>query len=143
MPILSLGVSYRRAPVELLERLAFTDEDHPQAYRRLLESEAVTEGAILSTCNRVEVYGNVESYHAGFQELKRFLAESREVATEEFDEPLYSHYEAHAAEHLFSVASGIDSLVLGEPQILAQVRRAFRRAEDERAAGPLLSALFR
>src|SRR6266567_91892 len=143
MPILALGVSYRRAPIELLERLAFGHEDDPKAYRRLLEPEAVSEGVILSTCNRVEVYANVATYHSGFQELKRFLAESRDVQTEEFAEPLYSHYEAHAAEHLFSVAAGIDSVVLGEPQILSQVRQAFRRASDERAAGPMLSALVR
>src|SRR6266540_85468 len=143
MPILALGVSYRRAPVELLERLSFTEEDHPKAYRHLLDSDAVTEGVILSTCNRVEVFANVASYHAGFQDLRRFLAESRETAPEEFAEPLYSHYESHAAEHLFSVAAGVDSVVTGEPQILTQVRQAFRRAEGERAVGPLLSALFR
>jgi glutamyl-tRNA reductase len=143
MPVLALGVSYRRAPVELLERLAFGQEDLPKAFRRLLDLEAVAEGAILSTCNRVEVYASVESYHAGFLDLKRFLAESREVAPEEFADPLYAHYEDDAAEHLFSVAAGIDSMVLGEPQILAQVRQAYRAAEAESAAGPALSALFR
>lgn len=143
MAILGLGVSYRRASVELLERLAFTEDQYPKAYRRLLEEDNVGEAVILSTCNRVEVYAAVGSYHAGFVSLKRFLAESREVSPEEFAEPLYSHYEDDAAEHLFSVASGIDSMVLGEPQILAQVRRAFGRAQSEGAAGPHLSALFR
>jgi glutamyl-tRNA reductase len=143
MAILALGVSYRRAPIELLERLAFADDDFPKAYRRLLELEAVTEGAILSTCNRVEVYAEVSSYHAGFLDLKRFLAESREVAPEEFAEPLYSHYEDDAAEHLFRVAAGLDSMVLGEPQILSQVRAAHRMAQQEGAFGPTLSALFR
>jgi glutamyl-tRNA reductase len=143
MPVLALGVSYRRAPVELLERLAFAQEDLPKAFRRLLDLEAVTEGAILSTCNRVEVYAAVDSYHAGFLDLKRFLAESREVAPEEFAEPLYAHYEDDAAEHLFTVAAGVDSMVLGEPQILAQVRHAYRVAEAEGVAGHVLSALFR
>src|SRR5712692_703922 len=143
MPILGLGVSYRRAEVELLERLAFGEEDLPKAYRRLLDEAAVSEAAILSTCNRVEVYAEVASYHSGFLALKRFLAESREVAPEEFAEPLYSHYEEDAAEHLFEVAAGIDSMVLGEPQILTQVRRAHRHAETEGAMGPTLSALFR
>ena len=143
MPILALGVSYRRAPVELLERLAFARDDYPKAYRRLKELDAVQEAAILSTCNRVEVFGEVTSYHAGFLDLKRFLAESREVPPEEFAEPLYSHYEDQAAEHLFSVAAGIDSMVLGEPQIFAQVREAHRRAESEEATGPALSSLFR
>lgn len=143
MPVLALGVSYRRAPVELLERLAFGEEDLPKAFQRLLDLEAVTEGAILSTCNRVEVYAAVDSYHAGFQDLKRFLAEARDVAPEEFAEPLYAHYEDDAAEHLFTVASGVDSMVLGEPQILAQVRAAYRSAETERSVGPTLSSLFR
>jgi glutamyl-tRNA reductase len=143
MPILALGVSYRRAPVELLERLAFSLPDDPKAYRRLLELPAVSEAVVLSTCNRVEIYAEVASYHAGFQELKLFLAESREVGPEEFAEPLYAHYESHAAEHLFSVASGIDSVVLGEPQILAQVRQAYRRAEAEAAVGSVLGRLFR
>jgi glutamyl-tRNA reductase len=143
MPILCLGVSYRRAPVELLERLAFGDDEYPKAYGRLTALEPVREGVILSTCNRVEVYAEVDGYHQGFQDLKRFLAESREVDVEDFAEPLYSHYEDHAAEHVFSVAAGLDSMVLGEPQILAQVRAAFRRAEAEGATGPGIAALFR
>jgi glutamyl-tRNA reductase len=143
MSVLALGVSYRRAPVELLEQLSFMDDDYQKAYRRLKESDEVKEGVILSTCNRVEVFAEVTSYHSGFLDLKRFISESREVAPEAFAEPLYSHYEDDAAEHLFSVASGIDSMVLGEPQILTQVREAFRRAEAERATGPVLSSLFR
>ncbi|MFN2589985.1 MAG: glutamyl-tRNA reductase [Actinomycetota bacterium] len=143
MSILALGVSYRRASVDLLERLAFSPHDDAKAYRALMESPPVTEAVILSTCNRVEVYAEVESYHAGFQELKLFLAESREVSPEEFAEPLYSHYESQAPEHLFSVAAGIDSLIVGEPQILGQVRQAFRRAHAEHATGPTLGRLFR
>jgi glutamyl-tRNA reductase len=143
MSVLALGVSFRRAPVELLERLTFADDDYPKAYVSLKELAEVQEGVILSTCNRVEVFAEVSSYHAGFQALKRFLSESREVPAEEFAEPLYSHYEDDAAEHLFSVASGIDSMVLGEPQILTQVRESFRRAEAESATGSMLSSLFR
>jgi glutamyl-tRNA reductase len=143
MPILCLGVSYRHAPVELLERLAFGDDEYPKAYRHLHSMESVREGVILSTCNRVEVYAEVDGYHQGFQDLKRFLAESREVDVEAFAEPLYAHYEDHAAEHAFSVAAGLDSMVLGEPQILAQVRGALRTAEAEGSTGPAVSALFR
>lgn len=143
MPVLALGVSYRRAPVALLERLTFADEDYAKAYHHLSGLEPIRESVILSTCNRVEVYAEIPRYHEGFQELKRFLSEGRDVPVEEFVEPLYSHYEDQAAEHLFSVAAGIDSMVLGEPQILAQVRAAVRRAESEGASGPVLSALFR
>src|SRR5206468_1453020 len=122
MPILALGVSYRRASVELLERLAFAREDLPKAYHHLTTQESIRGAVVLSTCNRVEVFAEVDAYHGGFQALKIFLSDSREVPPTEFAEPLYSHYEEQAVEHLFSVASGLDSMVLGEPQILSQVR---------------------
>ena len=143
MPVLALGVSYRRAPVELLERLAIPEEEEPKAYRRLEGLDGIGGSVVLSTCNRVEVYAEVPLYHQGFQDLKRFLTEHTEVPVDELVEPLYAHYEDHAAEHLFSVAAGLDSMVLGEPQILAQVRAAVRRAEAEDVAGPALADLFR
>jgi len=142
MAILALGVSHRHAPVELLERLAFTEEDHVKAYRRSTEDPAIEEAVILSTCNRVEVYASVTSYHAGFQALKRLLVESRGVEPDEIGATIYSHYEEEAARHLFDVAAGLDSMVLGEPQILSQVRDAHRRAEAEGAVGHTLTALF-
>ncbi|HEY7281953.1 MAG TPA: glutamyl-tRNA reductase [Actinomycetota bacterium] len=143
MPVLALGVSHRRAPIELLERLSFGPEDLPKAYHHLTADDAVRGAVVLSTCNRVEVYAEVDAYHAGFQALKGFLSDSREVPAEEFGEPLYSHYEDEAAEHLFSVAAGLDSMVLGEPQILSQVRQAFRAAHAEDATSPTLAQLFR
>jgi len=143
MAILVFGVSYRRAPVELLERLSFADDDLPKAYRRLAGMESVREAVILSTCNRIEVVAEVGSYHAGFLDLKRFLSESREIDPDAFADPLYSHYEDHAVQHVFGVAAGLDSMVLGEPQILSQVRGAARRAQEEGTTGPVLSALFR
>ncbi len=142
MSILALGVSHRRATVELLERLAFGDDDLAKAYRRALDDDAIGEAVILSTCNRVEVYASVPAYHAGFLALNRLLCESRGVSPDQLAEPLYSHYEDGAAEHLFSVAAGLDSMVLGEPQILSQVREAHRRSRAEDAAGPVLTALF-
>jgi glutamyl-tRNA reductase len=142
MPLLSLGISFRRAPVELLERLAFTDDDLAKAYRRVQDLDGVDEAVVLSTCNRVEVYGAVASYHTGFLALKRLLAETRAVDPDELAAPLYSHWERQAADHLFAVAAGLDSMVLGETQIHAQVREALRRAEAEGATGPALTALF-
>ena len=142
MAVLALGISHRHADVALLERLAFADEDLAKAYRRTGDDPAIDGAVILSTCNRVEIYGSVPSYHAGFQALKRVLCESRGVAPDDLAEPLYSHYEDDAAEHLFGVASGLDSMVLGEPQILSQVREAWRRADAEGAAGPSLASLF-
>lgn len=142
MAVLTLGISFRRAPIELLEQLSFTDDDLPKAYRHVLDQDGVEEAVILSTCNRVEVTADVASYHGGFLSLKRLLAESHGVDPEVLAEPLYSHYEQDAADHLFAVAAGLDSMVLGETQIHAQVREALRRAEREDAAGPILKALF-
>ena len=142
MPILSLGISFRRAPIELLERLAFADDDLTKAYRRVHDLPGVGGVVILSTCNRVEAVGEVASYHAGFLGLKQLLAESRDVAPHELAEPLYSHWEHDAADHLFSVASGLDSVVVGETQIQTQVREAHRRARAEDASTPSLEALF-
>jgi hypothetical protein len=143
MPILALGVSHRRASIELLERLALGKDEFAKAYHRLQQTEGVRGAVILSTCNRVEVFADVDAYHGGFQALKGFLSESRDVPPEELSEPLYSHYEDQAAAHLFSVAAGLDSMVLGEPQILSQVRQAYKTAEVEGTAGPVLQALFR
>ena len=143
MSILVVGLTYRTAPVELLERFAFDATALPKALHQLTSSEHVREGAILSTCNRVEVYGLVTGYHAGLAELRRFLAEFHHLPAEEFGYVLETGYEEEAISHLFDVAAGIDSMVVGEPQILAQVRAAFRTAADESAVGPVLSALFR
>ena len=142
MGILGLGISFRRAPVELLERLAFTDDDLTKAYRHALDLPGVEEAVILSTCNRVEVYGAVASYHTGFLALKRLLCETRGVTPEELADPLYAHWERDAADHLFAVAAGLDSMVLGETQIHAQVREALHRAQTEEAAGTLLTGVF-
>jgi glutamyl-tRNA reductase len=142
MPILSLGISFRRAPIDLLERLAFSDDDLSKAYRRVQDLPGVEGIVILSTCNRVEAVGEVASYHAGFLGLKQLLAESRDVAADELAEPLYSHWEQQAADHLFAVAAGLDSVVVGETQIQAQVREAHRRARAEDASTPALEAIF-
>jgi glutamyl-tRNA reductase len=142
MAILNLGISYRRAAIELLERLAFTDDDLAKAYRRVLDADAIEEAVILSTCNRVEVYASVPSYHAGFQAVKRFLAEAREVDPDELAEPMYANWEREAADHLFAVASGLDSMVVGESQIGSQVRESLRRADGEGAVGNVLKGLF-
>lgn len=142
MAILALGISYRGASVELLDRLAFSEGDAVKAYRRAADDESLEEAVLLSTCNRVELYASVGTFHAGFLSLKRLLCETRGVEPDEIAEPLYSHYEESAVEHLFTVAAGLDSMVLGEPQILAQVREAHRLAQAEGGVGPVLTALF-
>ena len=135
MAVLALGISFRRAPIDLLERLAFTDGDLVKAYRHASELDGIDEAVVLSTCNRVEVYGSVASYHAGFLALKRLLTETRGVAEEQLSDALYAHWERDAVDHLFSVAGGLDSMVLGETQIQSQVREALRLADGEQARG--------
>ncbi len=142
MAVLALGISFRRAPIDLLERLAFADDDLVKAYRRVEDADGVDEAVVLSTCNRVEIYGSVPSYHAGFLSLKRLLTETRGVPEAELANGLYAHWERDAVEHLFSVAGGLDSMVLGETQIQAQVREALRLADGEGAAGSRLRGLF-
>ncbi len=142
MAVLALGISFRRAPIDLLERLAFTDDDLAKAYVRVRDVDEIEEAVVLSTCNRVEVYGSVTSYHAGFLALKRLLVEPRGVAEGEIAEGLYAHWERDAMEHLFAVAGGLDSMVLGETQIQSQVREAVRFAAAGEAAGAALHGLF-
>src|ERR687892_2445152 len=101
MPVLSLGVSHRQAPVELLERLAIAEDAEPKAYRRLEGLGSVRESVILSTCNRIEVYAEVALYHPGFQDLKRFLSEATDVPEDEVAHPLDSHYHDDAPAHPF------------------------------------------
>ena len=142
MAVLALGISFRHAPIDLLERLAFADDDLVKTYRHAQDLDGLDEAVVLSTCNRVEVYGSVPSYHAGFLALKRLLTETRGVPEAQLAESMYAHWERDAVEHLFSVAGGLDSMVIGETQIQSQVREALRLAEKEEVAGSRLKGLF-
>jgi glutamyl-tRNA reductase len=142
MAVLALGLSFRRAPIDLLERLAFAEDDLAKVYRRVEDADGVDEAVVLSTCNRVEIYGSVPSYHTGFLSLKRLLTETRAVPEAELANGLYAHWERDAVEHLFSVAGGLDSMVLGETQIQTQVREALRLADSGGAAGARMRGLF-
>ena len=142
MAVLTLGISFRHAPIDLLESLAFADDDLVKGYRRARDLGGIDEAVVLSTCNRVEVYGSVPSYHEGFLALKRLLIETKGVGESDLAESLYAHWERDAVEHLFSVAGGLDSMVLGETQIQSQVREALRIAEGETMAGSRLTGLF-
>jgi len=149
MHILLIGLNHKTAPVEIRERLAFTptmlrsalthfDATHEQAHL-----EHVREGVILSTCNRLEVYTLVENPEIAQNAIIEFLSNSRDVAPEQFVDYLYIHHTEEAINHLFRVASGLDSMVLGEPQILGQITTAYEAALSQRAAGTVLSNLFR
>jgi glutamyl-tRNA reductase len=142
VPVYVVGANYRSAPLELLERLAVDAERRPKALAGLLDLEHVHEAVVVSTCNRVEVYVAISRFHGAAGDVRRFLADLRGLALGEFTDHLYDYYEERAVQHLFAVAAGIDSMVVGEAQILSQVREAFQAAQAERAVGPVLSALF-
>jgi glutamyl-tRNA reductase len=149
MKILLIGLSHKTAPVEVREKLAFShamlrsalthfDHTHQQAHL-----EDVREGAILSTCNRLEVYALVRDPDIAGRAIVDFLAHACDVPPELFSPHLYICYDEDAVHHLFRVAAGLDSMVLGEPQILGQITDAYEAALSQGAAGTVLSALFR
>ena len=142
MPVFVVGANFRSAPLELLERLAIDAERRPKALAGLLDLEHVHEAVVVSTCNRVEVYTAISRFHGAAGDVRRFLADLHGLGLEEFASHLYDYYEERAVRHLFAVAAGVDSMVVGEAQILGQVREAFSAAQAERTVGPVLSALF-
>jgi len=142
MSIVVVGLNHKTSPISLLERLAIPDERHTKALGELMNSEHVTEGVILSTCNRVEVYASVTKFHPGAQGLRNLLSEFCHVAPEDFSDHLYTYFDEGAVAHLFRVAAGVDSLVVGESEILGQVRRAVATAEEEECVGRNLRRAF-
>ena len=141
--IVVVGLNHRTSPVGLLERLSISEEELPKALHQLLGYEHVLEGVVLSTCNRVEVCALVSRFHGGAQDLRNFLAEFRHVAPEDFSDHLYTYHDDGAVRHLFRVAAGVDSMVVGESEILGQVRRAFQVAQEHDATGRVLGQAFR
>jgi glutamyl-tRNA reductase len=143
MRVLLVGLSHHTAPVELRERLAFTKAMLPQALADLSRLDAMSEVVLLSTCNRTEVYSASADPDAARQALVEFLAGSRGLGGAKALEPyLYTRADADAARHLFRVAAGLDSLVVGEPQIFGQVKDAFAAASSAGVTGPTLNKLF-
>jgi glutamyl-tRNA reductase len=142
VPVFVIGANHRSAPLELLERLAIDAERRPKALAGLLDLEHVHEAVIVSTCNRVEVYTAISRFHGAAGDVRRFLADLHGLALGDFAPHLYDYYEERAVQHLFAVAAGVDSMVVGEAQILGQVREAFAAAQVQRTVGPVLSALF-
>ncbi|HEX2057705.1 MAG TPA: glutamyl-tRNA reductase [Actinomycetota bacterium] len=143
MSIVVVGLNHKTAPVDLLERLSVSEEHLAKALHQLATYEHVLEGAILSTCNRIEAYAVVSKFHGGAQDLRNFFAEFCHVAPEDFADHLYTYHDEGAMRHLFRVAAGIDSMVVGESEILGQVRRAYQRAADEGMIHRVLGAAFR
>lgn len=142
MHLLLVGVTHRTAPVELRERLDFASRDLGAAVEALGGRPALAESVVLSTCNRSEVYVAVEQVERAREELLTFLGEYHHVPRTTFVPHLFERQDAEAVHHLFRVASGLDSLVVGEPQILGQVKEAWSIASERRCSGPLLGKLF-
>ena len=143
MSVVVIGLNHRTVPLELLERMTIPDARLPKALHDLLAREHLSEAVVLSTCNRTEVYAVAERFHGAYQDVRNFLSEVAFLPPEDFADHLYVHYDSAAVAHLFAVAAGLDSAVLGESEIQGQVKDAWVRARDEGAAGTTLNLLFR
>jgi glutamyl-tRNA reductase len=140
--LLSVGASYRTADVSTLERLAIPDGALPLVLQRLVAQPYVGEAVVLSTCNRVEVYAAVSGFHGGLGDVCNVLAELSGMPVVELARHLYVHYDEAAVRHSFRVSAGLDSMVVGEAQILGQLRDAYHAATESDSAGRLLHELL-
>ena len=125
MHIIVVGINHKTAPVEIRERLTFDPSQLGDAMKVLKDKKSILENVIISTCNRTEIYAVVDQIHTGRYYVKEFLAEWFEIEQAEFTPFLFIYEQDGALEHLFKVACGLDSLILGETQILGQVRTSF------------------
>src|SRR5713101_1677511 len=143
MEIVLVGVNHRTAPLELRERVSFTAEQARRAAEELRSRGLLEESLVLSTCNRSELYGvPPESIRESAVSLSSFLSEFHAVRADVLGLSLYHHYDKNAVRHLFRVSAGLDSMLLGEAEILGQVREAYRSAHETGATGPVLNRLF-
>lgn len=142
MTVVAIGLNHRTAPGSMLEQVSVTADDLPKALVEVSRSDVVTEAVVLSTCNRTEFYVHAERFHDGFRDVRDALGVLSGLDPETFDPFLYAHYHHDAVRHLFEVTSGLDSVVLGEHEILGQVGRAWENARLEDTTGPLLNLLF-
>lgn len=142
MSVLLVGISHKSAPVSLLERVALDEGGVRKLVGAALETEHVREAVVLATCNRVEVYVATDRFHGSVDELSRLLAERAGARRDDVVPNLFVRYDEAAVAHLFAVAAGLDSMVVGETQVLGQARLALQRSQEYGATGPVLNALF-
>jgi glutamyl-tRNA reductase len=143
MSVIVVGLEQRQAPLDLLERVTVAESQLPKALGRLRDQSNLSEAVILSTCLRTEVYAVVERFHDGVADLQEFLATISGSPVDVLADHLSIRFDDDVATHLFTVAAGLDSAVLGESEVLGQVRRAWEKAQLEQVSGPVLGALFR
>jgi glutamyl-tRNA reductase len=141
MNLLAVGISHRTAPLAVLERAAVGADDLPKLLDELLDRDHVAEALLLSTCNRVEVYAVVDAFHGGLADVSAVLARHGGWDVDELADHLVVHHAGSAVEHLFRVVAGLDSMVVGEAQILGQFRAAYATARELGTAGTVLHAL--
>jgi len=142
MSVLVVGISHNSAPVALLEQVAPEADAVPKLVQKAAASDHVTEATVIATCNRVEIYAEVDRFHGSVEELSMLLVERAGASTEAMLPHLYVHYDDGAVSHLFQVAAGLDSMAVGEGQILGQTRDALRLGQELGTAGPALNVLF-
>ncbi len=143
MSLVVVGLNHRNAPVELLERVAVSGQALPKALHGLVSREHLAEAVLLSTCNRTEIYARATLFHPGIDDARHFLAEVGGIDPDALADLLYTYHDDAAVAHLFAVSAGLDSMIIGEHEILGQVREAWQVAEVEGTAGSLLSRTFR
>lgn len=143
MYILKVGLNYKTAPVEIREKLTFSENELALAMKCLKERKSILENVVISTCNRTEIYAVVDQIHTGRYYIKQFLSDWFQMEIADFDAYLYVLENDTAMRHLFKLAAGLDSMVLGETQILGQVRDAFLLAQQEKATGTIFNELFK
>lgn len=142
MDILVVGLNHKTAPVEVRETLAFNDQNVPHALIELKTRIPDTETVILSTCNRVEIYAAVSDAEKHSDDIARFLADFHGIRADSFLPHLYQHFDRDAVRHLFTVACSLDSMVVGEAEVLGQAKKAYMFALEEGATGKVLNNLF-
>ncbi len=143
MSLVVIGLNHRTTPVELLERMAVPATELAKALHTLDGSDNLAEVAVLSTCNRTEVYAHCTRFHPAVEDVRNFLTDQSSLDPDAITDHLYTYHDDAAVAHLFGVSAGVDSMIVGEGEILGQVREAWRIAERERMIGPLLSRAFR
>lgn len=139
MNIVTLGVNHKTAPVEVRECLAFADGTIPQALQQLEQDVGLQERMILSTCNRVEIYGTCENPETTRRKLVDFIGSFQSLPAARFTDNLYFYCNQEAIQHVFRVASSLDSMVIGEPQILGQLKEAYALASEHKSTGLILN----
>jgi len=141
--VIVVGLNHRTVPVELLERMTVPEHMVPKALHDLMAREHLLEVVVLSTCNRTEIYARCTHFHGAVGDVRDFLADHSGAAPEEFENHLYTYYDDAAVGHLFSVVAGLDSMIVGESEILGQVRDAWEAATREQTSSQALSRLFK